>query len=128
MRGYKGWSIYLLMFIIAPSGVVPRVSNWQQMSFVSRVTYTSHKGSRPLLDKPASDTNNIPEAQQVEVAAGALILPGLLRIPDNAPGLVLLAHGSNNIESDAHYDEPPDFSNQGWQPSLCIYSPRKRKG
>src|SRR5947209_18843448 len=64
-----------------------------------------HKGSTSLLDKPASDTNNIPEAQQVEVAAGALILPGLLRIPDNAHGLALLAHGSNNIESDAHYDE-----------------------
>jgi putative phosphoribosyl transferase len=56
-----------------------------------------------VLDQPPDTTNN--NAQQVQVAAGALSLPGLLHIPDNARGLVVLAHGSNNIESAAHYDE-----------------------
>ena len=57
-----------------------------------------------MLDQPPPDiTNNT--TQQVQVAAGALSLPGLLHIPDNARGLVVLAHGSNNIESAAHYDE-----------------------
>ncbi len=57
-----------------------------------------------MLDQPPPDTTNN-TTQQVQVAAGALILPGLLHIPDHARGIVVLAHGSNNVESDAHYDE-----------------------
>ncbi|MFL5624119.1 MAG: dienelactone hydrolase family protein [Ktedonobacteraceae bacterium] len=41
----------------------------------------------------------------VEVAAGALMLNGMLTIPDNARGIVLLSQGSRNLENiDYHAD------------------------
>lgn len=40
----------------------------------------------------------------IEVPAGAVILAGNLRIPENAHGMVLLAHGSRNT-SDGHYNK-----------------------
>ena len=40
----------------------------------------------------------------IEVSAGAVILTGNLRIPENAHGMVLLAHGSRNT-SDGHYNK-----------------------
>ena len=45
---------------------------------------------------------NTNETQQVQVAAGALFLDGLLHIPEQAHGMVLLAQGSKHIESMAY--------------------------
>ncbi|GAC1349427.1 MAG: dienelactone hydrolase family protein [Ktedonobacteraceae bacterium] len=58
-----------------------------------------------MLEKPSSATNNTPEGQQVQANAGALTLPVILSIPDNARGIVLLAYGSKNIESNSPYAE-----------------------
>src|SRR2546430_11783023 len=80
-----------------------------------------HKGSTTLLEQPSSETSNT--TQQVQVAAGALSLPGLLHIPDNARGLVVLAHGSNNIESPAHYDKLPAGLHQAGPPPLSLHLP-----
>ncbi len=40
----------------------------------------------------------------IEAIAGAVILPATIRIPENAHGLVLLAHGSRNIEGERYND------------------------
>ena len=40
----------------------------------------------------------------IEVPAGAVILAGTLRIPENAHGMVLLAHGSRNVENERYND------------------------
>lgn len=45
---------------------------------------------------------NTNETQQVQVAAGALFLDGLLHIPEQARGMVLLAQGSKHVESMAY--------------------------
>ena len=42
---------------------------------------------------------NTGETQQVQVAAGALFLDGLLHIPAQASGIVLLAQGSKHVEN-----------------------------
>lgn len=40
----------------------------------------------------------------IEVPAGAVILAGTLRIPENAHGIVLLAHGSRTVENERYND------------------------
>ncbi len=41
----------------------------------------------------------------IEVTAGAVILVGNLHIPENAHGMVLLAHGSRNVENERYNDD-----------------------
>ena len=41
----------------------------------------------------------------IEVPAGAVILTGNLRIPENAHGMVLLAHNSRSVENEQYNDD-----------------------
>lgn len=41
----------------------------------------------------------------IEVPAGAVILPGNLHIPENAHGMVLMAHNSRSVENERYSDE-----------------------
>src|SRR5947209_9794115 len=56
------------------------------------------------------------QARQVQVAAGALLLDGNLSIPENARGMVLLAQGSRNLESDSSF---PDIASVFYEAGLA---------
>jgi dienelactone hydrolase len=47
-----------------------------------------------------TDTN--PDGQLVQIAAEAVQLTGLLHVPDNAHGMVILAHGIDDVEQLTH--------------------------
>lgn len=61
------------------------------------------------------NSENIQErGRPIEVMAGAVILPGIIRIPENAQGMVLLAHGSRNIPAERYNDDfAPLFHTSG---------------
>jgi putative phosphoribosyl transferase len=55
-----------------------------------------------LIENNAFENKNM--TQQVQVAAGALMLDGILNIPERARGVVLLVQGSRNIENIDYHD------------------------
>ena len=56
------------------------------------------------------------QARQVQVAAGALLLDSNLSIPEDAHGMVLLAQGSTNLESDSSF---PDIAGALYEAGLA---------
>src|SRR5947209_14926315 len=57
----------------------------------------------------------------VQVAAGALILDGHLSIPENARGVVLMAQGSMNIETDSAYSDIAGIFNDARLATLLVH-------
>src|SRR5437764_15274226 len=56
------------------------------------------------------------QAKQVQVPAGARRLDGILSIPEDARGAVLLAQGSRNLESDSSF---PDIASVFYEAGLA---------
>ncbi|HET7637272.1 MAG TPA: hypothetical protein VFK47_00895, partial [Ktedonobacteraceae bacterium] len=55
-----------------------------------------------MIENNAFENKNM--TPQVQVAAGALMLDGVLNIPEHARGIVLLVQGSRNIENIDYHD------------------------
>jgi len=71
-----------------------------------------------LIENNISDSNG--DSHQVQVAAGAVALDGVLSIPSNAHGVVLLAQGSRNIENIDYYGAMADALHEAAMATLYV--------
>jgi len=72
-----------------------------------------------LIENNAFENKNM--AQQVEVAAGALMLDGILNIPERARGMVLLVQGSRNIENIDYHDTIAEMLRAAGMATLFVH-------